>query len=30
MELVMQAAENVGYIERDANNHWVATRKGGV
>jgi hypothetical protein len=24
MELVMQAAENVGYIERDANNHWVA------
>jgi hypothetical protein len=30
MELVMQAAENVGFVERDANNHWVATRKGGV
>jgi hypothetical protein len=30
MALVMQAAENVGYIERDGNNNWVATRKGGV
>jgi hypothetical protein len=27
MELVMQAAENVGFVERDANNHWVGTRK---
>jgi hypothetical protein len=30
MEMVMQAAENVGFIEKDENGNWVATRKGGV
>jgi hypothetical protein len=30
MEMVMQAAENVGFIEKDANGNWVATRKGGI
>jgi hypothetical protein len=30
MDVVMQAAENVGFIEKDENGNWVATRKGGV